>query len=77
MNAVRFVDNSNSLIVSGSDDSFVSIWDRRALKESQPKPVGIFAGHIHGITFVHSRVRLRVLVHSIVWSTMNICLNYF
>jgi DDB1- and CUL4-associated factor 11 len=56
VNAVRFVDNSNSLIVSGSDDNLVCVWDRRALNESQPKPVGIFAGHSHGITFVHSRV---------------------
>ena len=40
VNAVRFVDNSNSLIVSGSDDNLVCVWDRRALNESQPKPVG-------------------------------------
>lgn len=53
---MRFIDNSNSLIVSGSDDHFIFIWDRRALKESQPKPVGTFAGHSNGITFLHSRV---------------------
>ncbi|CAF1031419.1 unnamed protein product [Rotaria sordida] len=62
VNAVRFIDNSNSLIVSGSDDNFVSIWDRRALNESQPKPVGIFAGHTNGITFVHSRMDTRYLI---------------
>ncbi len=56
VNAVRFIDNSNSLIVSGSDDGLVLVWDRRALNETQPKPVGIFAGHTSGITFVHSRV---------------------
>lgn len=56
VNAVRFVDNSNALIVSGSDDGLVSVWDRRALNEVHPKPVGIFAGHMSGITFVHSRV---------------------
>ena len=56
INAVRFIDDSNSLIVSGSDDNLVSVWDRRALNESQPKPVGVFAGHTNGITFVHSRV---------------------
>ena len=56
VNAVRFVDDSNSLIVSGSDDGLVLVWDRRALNESQPKPVGTFAGHTSGITFVHSRV---------------------
>jgi WD repeat-containing protein 23 len=42
--------------VSGSDDNLILVWDRRALNESQPKPVGTFAGHTNGITFVHSRV---------------------
>ncbi len=46
------------MIVSGSDDNLISVWDRRALNESQPKPVGIFAGHTNGITFIHSRVCL-------------------
>ncbi|CAF3782523.1 unnamed protein product [Adineta steineri] len=55
VNAVRFIDNSNSLIVSGSDDGLVLVWDRRALNESQPKPVGIFAGHTSGITFMDTR----------------------
>jgi DDB1- and CUL4-associated factor 11 len=58
VNAVRFIDNSNSLLVSGSDDGLVLVWDRRALNESQPKPVGVFAGHTSGITFVHSRVSI-------------------
>ncbi|CAF4297504.1 unnamed protein product [Rotaria socialis] len=62
VNAVRFLDNSNSLIVSGSDDNLVSVWDRRALNESQPKPVGIFAGHTNGVTFVHSRTDTRYLI---------------
>ncbi|CAF3777823.1 unnamed protein product [Rotaria socialis] len=62
VNAVRFLDDSNSLIVSGSDDGLVLVWDRRALNESQPKPVGIFAGHSSGITFVHSRMDSRYLI---------------
>ncbi|CAF2630110.1 unnamed protein product [Rotaria sp. Silwood2] len=62
VNAVRFIDDSNSLIVSGSDDNLISIWDRRALNELQPKPVGIFAGHTNGITFVHSRMDTRYLI---------------
>jgi WD repeat-containing protein 23 len=62
VNAVRFIDNSNSLIVSGSDDGLVLVWDRRALNETQPKPVGIFAGHTSGITFVHSRVGIWILI---------------
>jgi len=62
VNAVRFVDNSNALIVSGSDDGLVSVWDRRALNEVHPKPVGVFAGHMSGITFVHSRMDTRYLI---------------
>ncbi|CAF0934816.1 unnamed protein product [Adineta steineri] len=62
INAVRFIDNSNSLIVSGSDDNLILVWDRRALNESQPKPVGIFAGHTNGITFIHSRMDTRYLI---------------
>ncbi|CAF2372089.1 unnamed protein product [Rotaria sp. Silwood2] len=62
VNTVGFIDNSNSLVVSGSDDGLVLIWDRRALNESQPKPVGIFAGHTSGITFVHSRMDSRYLI---------------
>lgn len=62
INSVRFIDNSNSLIVSGSDDNLISVWDRRALNESQPKPVGVFAGHVNGITFIHSRMDTRYLI---------------
>ena len=56
VNAVRFIDDSNALLASGSDDGLVLVWDGRALNEAQPKPVGTFAGHKSGITFVHSRV---------------------
>ncbi|UJR30881.1 hypothetical protein I4U23_018393 [Adineta vaga] len=62
INAVRFIDNSNSLVVSGSDDNLVLVWDRRALNESQPKPVGVFAGHTRGITFLDSRMDTRYLI---------------
>ena len=59
VNAVRFIDDSNALLASGSDDGLVLVWDRRALNEAQPKPVGTFAGHKSGITFVHSRVWMK------------------
>ncbi|UJR15739.1 hypothetical protein I4U23_002674 [Adineta vaga] len=62
VNTVRFIDDSNALIVSGSDDGLVLVWDRRALNETQPKPVGVFAGHTSGITFVHSRMDTRYLI---------------
>lgn len=28
------------------------MWDRRTLRESEPQPVGILAGHIDGITYI-------------------------
>ena len=34
------------------DDGLIKIWDRRSLKESNPHPVGVFAGHVDGITFI-------------------------
>lgn len=54
INSVKFAASTN-LIVSGSDDGIVKIWDRRALNESAPKPVGIFTGHIAGITSIDTR----------------------
>jgi WD40 repeat protein len=31
------------------------VWDRRTLSESNPKPVGVLAGHMDGITFIDPR----------------------
>ena len=31
------------------------MWDRRTLNESNPKPVGFLAGHMDGVTYIHSR----------------------
>ncbi|CAF1060317.1 unnamed protein product, partial [Didymodactylos carnosus] len=62
VNAVRFADASSTILFSGSDDGLISIWDRRALKESSPKPVGNFAGHSHGITFIDSRGDTRYMI---------------
>lgn len=33
------------------------VWDRRTLSKQHSKPVGIFAGHVHGITYVCPKVR--------------------
>jgi len=38
------------------------VWDRRTLRESEPKPVGVLAGHIDGITFVDSKGDGRYLI---------------
>jgi hypothetical protein len=31
------------------------IWDRRSLRESNPQPVGVLAGHTDGITYLDTR----------------------
>lgn len=56
MNAVAFADSSSQLLFSGSDDALCKVWDRRALREDRPQPVGQLAGHRDGITFIHSKV---------------------
>ncbi|XP_018566503.1 DDB1- and CUL4-associated factor 11 isoform X2 [Anoplophora glabripennis] len=55
VNSVVFADDSSHIIYSGGDDGLIKVWDRRTLDESQPKSVGILAGHMDGITFIDSR----------------------
>ena len=51
VNSVCFADvGSSNMLLSGSDDATVRIWDRRSL--SQGKPAGILRGHRHGLTYV-------------------------
>jgi len=61
-NAVTFADNASQIIYSGGDDGFCKVWDRRTLNESYPKPVGILAGHMDGITYIDSRGDARYLI---------------
>lgn len=54
VNSVCYLDRKNSSIfISGSDDGLCKIWDTRILKDNQP--VGIFYGHISGLTCVNSK----------------------
>lgn len=46
VNAVAFVDSATHILASGGDDGLIKIWDRRSLRESNPTPVGIFAGDL-------------------------------
>jgi WD repeat-containing protein 23 len=55
VNAVAFVDTATHILASGGDDGLCKIWDRRALREDHPTPVGVFAGHTDGITFIDPR----------------------
>ncbi|WVQ64278.1 uncharacterized protein L199_002440 [Kwoniella botswanensis] len=50
VNAVSFADESSTnILVSGSDDGYVKIWDRRSLSSSTPS--GILVGATEGITY--------------------------
>ena len=54
INSVMFANRQHSnIIFSGSDDTLVKVWDRRAL--SSNRPVGVFVGHAEGITSVASK----------------------
>lgn len=54
VNAVAFADSSSSnLLLSGSDDSFIKVWDRRSL--SGQRASGTLVGHTEGITFVQPK----------------------
>eukprot|EP00794_Sanderia_malayensis_P019187 gene19187-21109_t len=55
VNSVSFADGSSNILYSGSDDGLCMVWDRRNLKESHPKPVGVFAGHTDGITYIDAK----------------------
>nr|CDI51619.1 wd40 repeat-like protein [Melanopsichium pennsylvanicum 4] len=51
VNAVAFADAASSnVLISGSDDSFVKVWDRRSL--SGGKAAGVLMGHTEGVTYV-------------------------
>ncbi|KAK3919851.1 DDB1- and CUL4-associated factor 11 [Frankliniella fusca] len=55
VNTVAYADSTSHILYSGSDDSLCKVWDRRTLSESDPKPVGVLAGHLDGITFIEPR----------------------
>jgi len=62
VNAVAFADETSHILFSGSDDGLCKIWDRRTLREDEPKPVGVLAGHHDGITFIDSKLDGRYLI---------------
>jgi len=55
VNAVCFVDETPHLLASGGDDGLCKVWDRRSLREHDPVPVGVLAGHVDGITHIDPR----------------------
>lgn len=54
VNAVAFADAASSnLLLSGSDDTFVKVWDRRSMQGERAS--GVLVGHTEGITFVEPK----------------------
>ena len=49
------MDETTHVLASGGDDGVCMVWDRRALREDDPQPVGVLAGHTDGITYIDPR----------------------
>ncbi|XP_018910864.2 DDB1- and CUL4-associated factor 11 isoform X2 [Bemisia tabaci] len=62
VNAVSYADDSSHILYSAGDDGLCKVWDTRTLNENSPKPVGILAGHLDGITYIDSRQDRRHLI---------------
>jgi len=61
VNAVCFADEmSSNVLVSGSDDTLIKIWDRRSMRGMTPS--GVLVGHTEGLTFVSPKGDNRYLV---------------
>ncbi|KAI7844730.1 hypothetical protein COHA_001817, partial [Chlorella ohadii] len=58
VNAVAYAEpDAPNVIFSGSDDSFVKVWDRRTMGASgrRTRPAGVFVGHTEGVTHLDSK----------------------
>jgi WD repeat-containing protein 23 len=47
-------DLGSNVIITGSDDCLVKVWDKRILRDSSSS-VGMFVGHAEGITCLATR----------------------
>ncbi|KAL3157892.1 hypothetical protein ABBQ32_012303 [Trebouxia sp. C0010 RCD-2024] len=61
VNAVCFAEDSPNIIVTGSDDHLIKVWDRRTLGRN-PKPAGLFVGHTDGMTHLDPKGDGRYLI---------------
>jgi WD repeat-containing protein 23 len=61
VNAVCFADESSTnILISGSDDGYVKIWDRRSLAGGTPS--GVLVGATEGITYTSPKGDGRYIV---------------
>ncbi|KAI8583171.1 hypothetical protein K450DRAFT_169962, partial [Umbelopsis ramanniana AG] len=60
VNAVCFADDGSNLLISGSDDMSIRVWDRRTLHGEMA--AGVLVGHTEGITYVSPKGDGRYLV---------------
>ena len=61
VNAVCFADESSTnILVSGSDDGYVKVWDRRSLSSNTPS--GVLPGATEGITYTSPKGDGRYIV---------------
>lgn len=61
VNSVEYADETSQIFFSGSDDSYVYVWDRRLLGK-KGKPVGALVGHTEGVAHVNSKGDSRYLI---------------
>src|SRR3546814_10987322 len=52
VNAVCYLDDSGHVLLSGSDDSLIKVWD---LRQRNNKAQGLLSGHLAGITSLSAR----------------------
>lgn len=65
VNAVAYAEpDTPNMIFTGSDDSYVKVWDRRELDASgrRSRPSGVFVGHTEGVTHLDSKGDGRYLI---------------
>ncbi|DBB09677.1 TPA: hypothetical protein ACH3X3_001323 [Trebouxia sp. C0006] len=61
VNAVCYAEDSPNIIVTGSDDSLIKVWDKRTVG-SNSRPAGMFVGHTDGMTHLDPKGDGRYLI---------------
>ena len=66
VNAVAYAgkafEGSENVIITGSDDREIKVWDRRTLGQRRGKAVGVFLGHTEGIAHLDAKGDGRYLI---------------